>query len=353
MALPFTSLRALLDHGFDTLIDVRSPAEFAEDHIEGAINLPALTNAQRAEVGTIYTQVSAFDGRRIGAAMVARNVAVHLEGPLSGKDGSWRPLIYCWRGGQRSGSVCSILSQIGWRADTVEGGYQAYRKLVHDALYDDPFPFEVILLDGNTGTAKTAILHRLKARGLQVIDLEGLAHHRGSLLGDQPEGQPSQKAFEGALACALATMDPDKPVLLEAESSKIGDRIIPPQLWAAMKAAPRIEVSAALGARADFLVEAYADMIARPDELSAKLDHLRRHRGHQVVDGWQQKLAEKDLRGLAIALIQDHYDPSYQKARAAQDRTVLFRCEAPSLAATGQEAVADSIAEWLAKARKS
>ena len=183
MKTSFASLTDILDHGFDTVIDVRSPAEFAEDHVPGAINLPALSNEERARVGTIYVQEAPFKARKIGAALVARNVAGHLDGPMKDMAGSWRPLVYCWRGGQRSGSFASILTQIGWRAEVIEGGYQSYRNLVHDVLYKEAVTHRLILLDGNTGTAKTDILHRLRRLGVQVLDLEGLANHRGSLLG--------------------------------------------------------------------------------------------------------------------------------------------------------------------------
>jgi tRNA 2-selenouridine synthase len=207
MPLNITHLSQLLDPAFDTVIDVRSPAEYDEDHLPGAINLPALSNDERARIGTIYKQVAPFEARKAGAALVARNVAHHLEAALADKDGGWMPLVYCWRGGQRSGSFAAILSQIGWRAETIKGGYQTYRRLVQRSLYDDPLPHRFILLDGYTGTAKTALLPLLAARGAQVIDLEGLAGHRGSLLGRLPDGQPSQKAFETALAAALAALE--------------------------------------------------------------------------------------------------------------------------------------------------
>ncbi len=208
MALTFPSLAALRDHGFDALIDVRSPAEFAEDHVPGAISLPVLSNEERARVGTIYTQEAPFTARKIGAALVARNAAAHIEGPLADKDGGWRPLVYCWRGGQRSGSFASILQQIGWRAEVIEGGYRSYRRLVVAAMHDTVLPHRLVLIDGNTGTAKTEILHRLARRGVQVVDLEGLAAHRGSVFGPVAKPQPSQKAFEGALAAAFDGLDP-------------------------------------------------------------------------------------------------------------------------------------------------
>lgn len=347
MPIAFDSFTALLNHGFDTVIDVRSPAEFAEDHIPGAINLPALSNAQRAQVGTIYKQVSPFDGRKVGAAMVAHNVADHIAGPLSAKDGAWRPLVYCWRGGQRSGSFAMILSQIGWRAQTIQGGYQSFRKLVHATLYDQEIPHKFILLDGNTGTAKTAILAQLKTQGVQVIDLEGLAGHRGSLLGATPAGQPSQKAFETNLAMALTALDPARPVLIEAESSKIGRIVIPPQVWRPMCAAPRIMIAAPLSARAEFLTQAYADIIADPETFRTQLNPLRTYRSHALVDHWNTLLDNKDFNTLAASLMQDHYDPAYAKSRGQHDHIELATLTTDRLDPAGIAQIADQIMAHL------
>jgi len=344
MPIEFTSLDAILGHGFDTVIDVRSPAEFAEDHIPGAINLPALTNTQRAEVGTIYKQISAFDGRKIGAGMVIRNVADHIDGPLMQKDGSWRPLVYCWRGGQRSGVFSTLLSEIGWRADTVKGGYTAFRRLVKASLYDVPLVHRLVLLDGYTGTAKTEILPRLAARGVQVIDLEGLAGHRGSLLGGMPGGQPSQKAFETGLAAAISKLDPARPVLVEAESSKIGRISIPASVWAAMLAAPRVIIQAPLPARAAYLAVAYREVIENPAVVAEKLSPLRRLRGHATVDRWVALSQEGALVDLSHALMVDHYDPSYAKSRRIDERTVLAEVAVETLDNAGQENAADAIA---------
>ncbi len=346
MSLPFSTLNALINHEFDSLIDVRSPAEFAEDHIPGAINLPALSNDQRAEVGTIYKQVSPFDARKVGAAMVARNVADHLDGPLAVKDGGWQPLVYCWRGGQRSGSFASILSQIGWRAETVEGGYQSFRRMVHTAVSVEPLPHRLILLDGNTGAGKTAILQRLATKGLQVLDLERLAGHRGSLLGALSDDQPSQKRFESQLAITLCGFDPQRPVIVEAESAKIGRINLPKQLWVAMIAAPRIVVQAPISQRAQFLSEAYGDIIAQPEELATRLLPLRYIRGHDMVDEWLSLLDEGAYRKLAERLIADHYDPAYNKSRNIHDHEVVAKFTAAKLDKTGLDQLADDIASY-------
>ncbi len=315
MAITLTSISQALDLGFDDIIDVRAPAEFAEDHIPGAINLPVLDDAERARVGTIYKQDSPFTARKLGAALVARNAARHLEGALADRPGGWRPLVYCWRGGQRSGSFASILSQIGWRVETVAGGYKSWRRLVSDALYDAAVPGRVVVLDGNTGSAKTDILNLLPARGVQAIDLEGLAHHRGSLFGAMG-AQPSQKAFEGALAAALARLDPALPVVVEAESIKIGNLFLPPKLWQAMNAAPRVAIEVPRAARAAYLVRAYGDLIADPARLGTIIDQLRPLHAVDVIEAWQAMAGAGQYEALASGLMAAHYDPRYAKHRA-------------------------------------
>lgn len=335
MALNFTDLPSLYAHDFDTVIDVRSPAEFAEDHLPGAINLPVLDNEERARVGTIYVQESPFLARKLGAALVFRNAANHIEHSLSHHEGRWKPLVYCWRGGQRSGSFTWMLQQIGWRAEVVEGGYRTYRRLVNRFLYHDPLTHRLVALDGYTGTAKTDLLTRLKTRGVQVLDLEGLANHRGSLLGEMPGGQPSQKAFESALSAALCGLDPARPVVVEAESSKIGSLILPPSVWTALRNAPRIQVQASIEARIAYLVNAYDDILSDADRLRDRLSPLRFHRGHEVVDGWFSLIDAGDKQALTRALMEQHYDPSYTKFRRARSAEIVARVDAFALDGAG------------------
>lgn len=347
MAFQITSLAPAQVAHFDDIIDVRAPAEFAEDHIPGAINLPAFSDAERAEVGTIYVQQSAFKARKIGAALLARNVAAHLDGPLSDKGGAWQPLIYCWRGGQRSGGVTSILSQIGWRAERLDGGYKSYRRLVVQKLYETPLPHRFVLLDGNTGSGKTAILHALTAQGVQVLDLEGLAEHRGSLLGAMGQAQPSQKMFESRLALAMAGLDPAKPVVVEAESSKIGARLIPAAVWKTMLAAPRIDVVVPMPARARFLARDYADALIDPAEMSARMDKLRTICGHEQVTKWQVLLQQGRYEGLAASLMELHYDPSYRRSRMAKEFDLLGRIDVPELDEDGIARAAGAVSALL------
>ncbi|NYS26288.1 tRNA 2-selenouridine(34) synthase MnmH [Rhodobacteraceae bacterium 2376] len=300
---------------YDTLIDVRACAEFAHDHLPGAINLPVLDDAERAQVGRVYVQHSRFEARRIGAAMVARNAARMLEGPLAAYPRDWRPVVYCWRGGQRSGSLALILQQVGWPVRVIEGGYRAYRRLVVRALYDDPFPAPVIVLDGDTGTAKTALLQLLAARGVQVLDLEAMARHRGSLFGRQPRGQPSQKGFESALAMGVAGLDPSRPVVVEGESHRIGRIMLPPALWSAMQTAPRVLVQAPLSARAAYLARVYADIAADPEALATRIEALRPWHSRDRIAEWTAQARAGAVAELAGGLLAQHYDPRYRRAR--------------------------------------
>lgn len=318
MVVKLESLADVLALRFDDIIDVRAPAEWGEDHIPGAISLPVLDDAERARVGTIYKQVSPFTARKVGAALVAKNAAAHLEGPLADKPGGWQPLVYCWRGGQRSGSFASILSQIGWRVEIVQGGYKSWRRLVVEALYDQPFAHRLIVLDGNTGTAKTEVLARLAARGVQVVDLEGLANHRGSLFGHMGE-QPSQKAFEGRLALALARLDPARVVVVEAESAKVGECRLPPKLWRAMVTAPRISIAAPRAARAAYLVRTYADLVADAARLDAVVASLAAAHPREVIAEWRAMVAAGAFVPLAEGLMERHYDPRYGKHRARME----------------------------------
>jgi tRNA 2-selenouridine synthase len=349
MAITLTSLTDLAAHGFDDIIDVRAPAEYAEDHLPGAISLPVLDDAERAKVGTIYKQISPFTARKIGAALVAANASRHLQGPLADKPGGWRPLVYCWRGGQRSGSFASILSQIGWRVELIAGGYKAWRALVVQALYDRPFPAPVVVLDGNTGTAKTEVLNLLPAHGVQVLDLEGLANHRGSLFGSLG-AQPSQKAFESRLAMAMAALDPARPVVIEAESSKVGNCRLPPEIWKAMAAAPRVSLTASLPERAQYLTRAYADLVADHENLSQVIDLLRPVQPADRIADWQAQAAAQDFAALAEGLMRHHYDPRYEKHRARFEGRMLD-IAAPSLAPEALNGIAAQVAAAVADLR--
>lgn len=304
---------------YDAIIDVRSPGEFAEDHLPGAINLPVLNDAERAEVGTLYVQRSKFLARRLGAGLVARNIADHLEGALADRDGGFQPLVYCWRGGQRSTAMTTVMDQVGWPVTRLDGGYQTWRRQVVARLYEpETAPaLRLVLLDGLTGSGKTAVLSRLAAHGVQSLDLEALAEHRGSLFGGTGVAQPSQKLFETRLLAALDGLDPAQPIVVEAESSRIGRLALPPILWSAMKAAPRLVLNAPIAARVARVLEDYAALEHDAEARDTALRRLPSHHSRETVEAWRQLSRAGDLRALAAALMQDHYDPAYR--RAARD----------------------------------
>ena len=333
---------------FDAIIDARSPAEFELDHVPGAVNLPVLSNEERAEVGTIYVQESRFKARRIGAAHVARNVARHLETALADRPGSFRPLVYCWRGGMRSNSMATILAEVGWRTAVLQGGYMTYRRGVTARLYESEPDFRVVLIDGQTGSGKTEVLNRLSAHGVQAIDLEGLAVHRGSLFGSIPgRPQPSQKLFESRLLQALDGLDRSRPLVLEAESSKIGERIIPPMLWKAMVAAPRIELVAPAEARARYLARAYRDIAEDRALLEEIFARLPTYPGRQRLEDWRVLADAGGYEELALALMERHYDPAYLRSSRKETRTMLAHVPMATVDETGFAAAAEEVARIL------
>lgn len=332
---------------YDAIIDVRSPGEFALDHVPGAINLPVLDDAERAEVGAIYVQESRFKANRIGAAYVAANIARHLRGALADKPPEFRPLIYCWRGGSRSNGMATILSQIGWRTTVLTGGYRTYRRWVSEQLYDADPAWRLVLLDGGTGSGKTEMLGRLARRGLQVLDLEGLAEHRGSLFGGfHGQAQPSQKMFESRLLAALLALDPARPVVTEAESSKIGDRMVPPTLWRAMEVAPRIELTAEPAERAAYLAATYGEVVA--SDLEAAFARLPTYPGQKRLENWRRLVADRAYAELAQALIELHYDPAYRRSAKKETRARLGSVAMGDLSDAAQEAAAEAIMALVA-----
>ena len=333
---------------FDMIIDVRSPGEFAQDHVPGAVNLPVMSDTERAEVGTTYVQDSRFRARLMGAAHVARNVAHHLETVLADRDGAFQPLVYCWRGGMRSNAMATIFDQVGWRTTVLSGGYRTWRRSVTTRLYDEALPLAFVLLDGPTGTAKTEILGRLASLGLQTLDLEGMAAHRGSVFGAMTgQSQPSQKLFESRLLVALDGFDPKVPVIAEAESSKIGNRMIPPALWSRMSAAPRIELVAEPAARAQYLISAYHDIIADRAALDEAFGRLPVHPSQARLADWRALADKGAFAELAEAVMALHYDPAYARSRRKHERPLLGEVALVPQDGASQHAAAGEIARFV------
>jgi len=300
---------------FDEIIDVRTPLEFAEDHIPGAINCPVLSNDERVTVGTLYTQVSPFEARKVGAAMIAKNIAHHLETRFHNHPKSWRPLVYCWRGGQRSGAMSIILAQVGWAAHKLEGGYKSYRRDVLEKLDALPQGFTFRVICGPTGSGKSRMLTALADTGHQVLDLEMLARHRGSVLGKLPEQpQPSQKWFDSALLQTLTKLDSDRPVFVEAESSKIGLITLPPALFTAMHASACLLLETSLETRVAGLLEDYRHYIKNPETFIEHLKPLYRFHGTKQLEDWSTMIRAGDFAKMVAELLTLHYDPSYFRA---------------------------------------
>jgi tRNA 2-selenouridine synthase len=334
-------------HAFDTLIDARSPAEFAIDHIPGAINLPVLGNEERRIVGTLYKQVGAFEARRVGGAMVAANLARHLQGPLADKPPGWKPLVYCWRGGLRSGSMTAWLRLVGWDAQQLAGGYKAWRRHVIDTIEQRSPSLPLVVVCGATGSAKTRLLHTLAAQGQQVLDLEGLARHKGSLLGALPGvEQPSQTAFETAIASVLERVDAARPLYVEGEGRRIGRLTLPTPLAERMRASPCIELQASTAARVEYLLRDYAYLGERPQWLADQLDPLKPLHGNATIAAWQAMAHARQLPQLFEALATLHYDPSYARSQRAYFKAWAGRqvVLADDLSAEGIEALAQRVA---------
>lgn len=308
---------------YTDIIDVRSPSEYAEDHIPSAINLPVLDDQQRIEVGTLYKS-SPFEAKKLGAAYVSSNIASVINTHLKDKDAEFRPLIYCWRGGQRSRSMAITLNQIGWHVTLLEGGYKNYRAQVRSTLDAQPQQYKIRILNGLTGTAKTEILKHLAKLGEQVLDLEGLAHHKGSLLGFDPERpQPSQKLFESRITATLQEYSPEKIIWVESESNKIGNLHVPEKVWAQMKSAPQIEVIAPVRARIKHIIKDYTYLTENPSVLREKLAFIKHRVAGTIYDSWQQLISDSQWEALVESLLLEHYDPSYQRSMSNNIRKTI------------------------------
>ncbi|WP_343674051.1 tRNA 2-selenouridine(34) synthase MnmH [Paraburkholderia heleia] len=299
---------------FDEIVDVRTPLEFAEDHIPGAINAPVLSNEERVIVGTMYKE-SPFEATRVGAALAAHNIARHLETTFADRPRNWRPLIYCWRGGKRSGSMTAMFNMIGWRARQLEGGYKAYRHTVIESLRTLPGEFLYIVLAGPTGSGKTRLLKALGVAGAQILDLEGLAAHRGSLLGALPtRSQPSQKSFDTALVQTLRTFDAAQPVFVEAESRRIGAITLPVALVEALHGAACVVVAVERDERVALLLEEYGHLLDDHAHLREQLMKLTPLHGRERIERWCRMLDEDCRAELSEVLIAEHYDPAYMRS---------------------------------------
>jgi len=309
---------------FDAVIDARSEDEFAYDHLPGAVNWPTLNNAERIQIGTLYKQVNPFEARKRGAAIAARNIAAHIEREVIDQPKDWKPLAYCWRGGQRSGALATILGQIGFRVTLVEGGYKAFRAAMLQDI-DRIVPtlhFRVVC--GPTGSGKTRLLQALADQGAQVLDLEALANHRSSVLGAIPGvAQPSQKRFDMLTWETLRGFDPARPVFVESESKKVGNLSVPTTLVEAMRQSPCLNLQLSDAERVALLMEDYDHLVRDVDFLCDRLAVLKELRGRVVVEGWMALARSGQLPQVVQDLLTQHYDPAYMASM--QRNFVLFK----------------------------
>ncbi len=330
---------------YDTIIDARSAAEWSLDHLPFAESFPVLNDEERVIVGTLYKQSSGFEAKKVGAAMVARNVASYLETAFRDKPKNWRPLIYCWRGGARSGAFTHILRQIGWDAVQLDGGYKRWRAQVVGDLALMPNALSFIAVCGRTGSGKSRLLDALAAQGAQVLDLEKLAEHMGSVLGDLPnQPQPTQKQFESRIWQAISQFDPVRPVFVEAESKKIGLLRVPDALIERMWQGKCVELVATKQMRVELLCEDYAHLIGNPDLLSFKIDCLRALHSKERIDTWHGLIGARDWKMLVAELLETHYDPAYERSMFRNYRNIgqATQVELPAASAEGFRAAANA-----------
>ncbi|QNA99898.1 tRNA 2-selenouridine(34) synthase MnmH [Massilia sp. Se16.2.3] len=299
---------------FDTIIDARSEGEFALDHLPGAINCPVLDNEERIRVGTLYKQVGSFEAKKLGAALVARNIARHLETEFADKPRDWKPLVYCWRGGNRSGSLAHILAKIGWPVVQLDGGYKAYRAHVSGAL-ENPPALHYRVICGTTGSGKSRLLETPDGIGARVLDLERLAAHRGSVLGHLPnEPQPGQKMFETRIWDKLRHFDPAKPVFVESESKKVGNLRVPDAVMERMRASPCIALQLSRPNRVRLLMEDYSHFAGDARALNGQLDHRCSCMVRARIDAWHALANSGAMPELVDQLLVEHYDPAYLRS---------------------------------------
>ena len=333
---------------FSAVIDARSESEFALDHLPGALNWPVLNDAERIAVGTEFAQISPFTAKKRGAALVARNIATHIEREVMPLPKDWKPLVYCWRGGTRSGSLALVLDQIGFRVHVLEGGYRAYRRAVIAALDELPARFQYRVVCGTTGSGKSRLLQVLRAHGAQVLDLEALANHRGSVLGLVPGSvQPGQKQFESRVWDTLRGFDAARPVFVESESKKVGDLRVPLLLMERMRQSPCIQLDLALDARVQLLIDDYDFFVRDTPAFCRRLDALRASRGHEIVNGWQEAARAGRTAEVVRELLVTHYDPNYTQSMkrnfigvSAPHLGLSWDGSAPALEAAAAQAIA-------------
>jgi len=299
---------------YDLVIDARSQREFTEDHLPGAINLPVVDNDEYAEVGTTH-RTDTHRAYVVGVSYALRNISDSIDELVARYPKDARMLVYCFRGGKRSKLWFDALSTIGYRVDRLPGGWKAYRAWVREQLAQLPSKFGYHVLCGPTGCGKTRLLGALADVGAQVLDLEGLASHRGSLIGDIPGvAQPSQKWFDSLLVDKLRRFEPDRPIWVESESKKIGAIQLPAELLQAMHAGRIFPISAPMSERVKLWREDYSHFERDLPAMMERLQYLRPLVGGEEFAAWERLAAEERAAELFERLMEAHYDPAYARS---------------------------------------
>ncbi len=304
------------------IIDVRSPGEFDQAHIPGAINVPLFDNEERAQVGTKYKQAGKDSAVLLGLNLVGPKLANFVKQSKKLNPQDKEVLVHCWRGGMRSGSFAWLLNTAGLRASTLAGGYKAYRSAVLAAFTE---PRNLIILGGKTGSGKTEILNELARLGEQTIDLEGLAHHKGSsygAIGQRP--QPSSEQFENSIFTEWRQLDANRRIWLEDESRNVGSCYIPMPLWQQMRAAPVAFVDVPKAVRVNRLVAEYTGI--DHNLLIEATERIRKRLGGKVTNDALDALARHDYATVADLTL-DYYDKAYLHGLSQRDSTTIHRLD--------------------------
>lgn len=312
------------------VLDVRSPGEFAHAHLPGAVNLPLFDNPERAEIGTIYKQIGKDDAVLRGLELVGPKLAGFVRTARELTPDGGEVLVHCWRGGMRSGSMAWLLQTAGLPTATLQGGYKAYRQAV---LQEFEKPLNLLVLGGKTGSAKTEVLHELACRGEQILDLEALAHHRGSsygMLGQPP--QPSGEQFENLLFAAIRKLDPTRRIWVEDESRKVGTCVLPDGFWRQFMAAPVLALDVPLEARVAFLVKTYGQF---PREaLRAATERIRKRLGNDRAQVALEALDRGDYAEV-VRLTLAYYDKAYQHGLSQREPGKVRKIEVEKIDPAG------------------
>lgn len=299
------------------LIDLRSPSEYKSETIPGAINIPLFDDEERKIIGTVYKQESIEKAKTLGMEFAAKRLPSLYE-EVNKLDHDYHNLVFfCARGGFRSSSLVSLFKSIGINAIKLDNGYKGYRRYINEQLPLMVQEIQFVVLYGNTGTGKTDILKSLKQEGMDVLDLEGCANHRGSTLGSVGLGeQNNQKTFESLVYESLANRKTNL-VFIEGESKRIGKDIIPDYLFDAMNKGIKIKIEANIERRVDNILKDYVH--GTDDELISALNYLRKYLGNTNIDFYIESIHKHEYKKVIEELMVKYYDPLYEHKNRVYD----------------------------------